>query len=113
MGPAEMFLAFVGALDLGLSNAREIPLEHEEGVSAAFGKWVRLTLAAKGVDFVVEDHQRLVKAAASFKGLLQGKTVKGEELIRDLPVVASELGVEEGECWDVIQEHLHTVTKGE
>ena len=26
MGPAEMFLAFVGALDFGLSNAREIPL---------------------------------------------------------------------------------------
>lgn len=115
MGPAEMFLAFVGALDLGLSNAKEIPLEHEGSVSAAFGKWVRLTLASKGVDFVVEDHQRLVDAASSFQGLLKGKTVKGEELIRDLPVIAGELGVEEGECWDVIQEHLHTVTtdKGE
>ena len=110
MGPAEMFLAFVGALDLGLSNTKEIPLEHEGSISAAFGKWVRLTLASKGVDFVVEDHQRLVKAAASFEGLLKGKTVKGEELIRDLPLIAAELGVEEGECWDVIQEHLHTVT---
>lgn len=113
MGPAEMFLAFVGALDLGLSNAREIPLECEGSVSAAFGKWVRLTLASKGVDFVVEDHQRLVDAAPSFQGLLKGKTVKGEELIRDLPVIAGELGVEEGECWDVIQEHLHTLTTAE
>lgn len=110
MGPAEMFMAFVGALDLGLSNAKEIPLEFEESVSAVFGKWVRLTLASKGVDFVVEDHQRLVEAAASFKGLLAGKTVKGEELVKDLPVIAAELGVEEGECWDVIQEHLHTIT---
>ena len=110
MGPAEMFMAFVGALDLGLSNAKEIPLEHEESVSAVFGKWVRFTLASKGVDFVVEDHQRLTEAAASFKGLLAGKTVKGEELIKDLPVIAGELGVEEGECWDVIQEHLHTLT---
>jgi len=113
MGPAEMFLAFVGALDLGLSNAKEIPLEHEESVSAMFGKWVRLTLAGRGVDFVVEAHQRLVKAADSFKGLLSGKTVKGEQLVKDLPVIAAELGVEEGECWDVIQEHLHILTKAE
>lgn len=115
MGPAEMFLAFVGALDLGLSNAKEIPLEHEGSVSAAFGKWVRLTLASKGVDFV-DEHQRLVEAAASFKELLsKNKPVKGEQLVKDLPVIAGELGVEEGECWDVIQEHLHTLTtdKGE
>ena len=110
LGPAEVFLAFVGALDLGLSNVREIPLELEGSVSAAFGKWVRLTLASKGVDFVVEDHQRLVESASSFKGLLAGKTVKGEELVRDLPVIAEELKVTEGECWDVIQEHLHHLT---
>jgi len=55
----------------------------------------------------------LTEAAASFKGLLAGKTVKGEELIKDLHVIAGELGVEEGECWDVIQEHLHTLTTNE
>jgi len=110
MGPAEMFLAFVGALDLGLSNAKEIPLEHEESVSAVFGKWVRLTLAGKGVDFAVDDKQRLINAAASFKVLLSGgKPAKGEQLVKDLPLIAVELGVEEGECWDVIQEHLRAL----
>lgn len=112
LGPADLFLAFVGELDLGLADVQEIPLEQEDAVVKAFGKWVRTRLATRGVDFVVEDHQRLVEAAASFKGLLAGKPVKGEELIEDLPAIARECGVEEGECWDVIQESI-TSEKGE
>lgn len=112
LGPADLFLAFVGELDLGLADVKEIPLEQEDAVVKAFGKWVRTRLATSGVDFVVEDHQRLVEAAASFKGLLLGKPVKGEQLVEDLPAIAKECGVEEGECWDVIQEAI-TTDKGE
>lgn len=103
VGPAELFLAFVGHLDLGLTEVREIPLDQEVAVTQAFGRWVRQQLALRGIDFVVEDHQRLVEAAGSFKGLLTGKAVRGDQLLSDLPVIATELGLQEGELWDEIQ----------
>jgi hypothetical protein len=41
MGPAELFLVFTGEVDLQLPDALEIPLEVEEVVTKAFGKWYR------------------------------------------------------------------------
>ena len=106
MGPAEVFLAFTGELDLAQGDAREIPLEKEGEVSKAMGRYVRLTLATNGVDFVVEDRQRLEKAATSFKGLLSGKDVRGEQLLNDLPAIATELGTSDEELWDLISTTL-------
>ena len=107
MGPAEVFLAFTGELDLQLGDAKEIPLEKEAAVSKGLGKTVRMALAKRGVDFVVEDHQRLVNAATSFKGLLTGKEVRGEVLVAELPVIAEETGVSEDDLWDEVMEIIN------
>jgi hypothetical protein len=104
MGPAEVFLAFTGALDLQLGEVREIPLEREAAVSKGLGKYVRMVLAKAGVDFVVEDQQRLFKAASSFKGLLTGKEVRGEVLVAELPQIAAEINVSEDDLWDEVME---------
>lgn len=102
-GPAELFLIFVGALDPGLPEVEEIPQEKESEVTRILGKFVRVRLASKGVDFVVEDQQRLLKAAPSFKGLLGGKdVVRGDVLVGDLPRIAQELELTTNELWDVI-----------
>lgn len=108
LGPAELFLIFVGELDPGLPEGREIPQEKEREVSKVFGKFVRTRLAARGVDFVVDDHQRLVELCPSFKPLLSGKEVRGDVLTTDLPVIAEELGLEVSELWDVIEPALET-----
>jgi hypothetical protein len=104
MGPAEVFLAFTGELDLQLGEVREIPLEREAAVSKGLGKYVRMVLAKAGVDFVVEDQQRLLKAASSFKGLLTGKEVRGEVLVAELPQIAAEINVSEDDLWDEVME---------
>ena len=103
LGPAELFLAFVGELDLGLPDVQEIPMEHEAAVSKDLGRHLRMAFSAKGIDWHVEDHQRLVKAAPALEGLLGGQTVNGEEVVRDLPKVAELLSTNEAELWDVIQ----------
>ena len=108
LGPAELFLAFVGELDLGLPDVQEIPLEDEERVNKAFGKWLRGELAKRGVDFVVEDRKRLFELTPAMEGLLTGVRVNGDLLIEGLPAIAGELGVGEAELWDVIQ---HEVSK--
>jgi hypothetical protein len=95
MGPAEMFLAFTGELDLQLPEEREIPMDQEARVSQEFGKWVRMELAKRGVDFVVSDQQRLMQASPAFRELTTGKDLRGERLIEALPA-----GVEE--LWDVL-----------
>jgi hypothetical protein len=106
IGPAEVFLIFTGAIDLDLPDLKEIPVEMEAEVSKVLGKWVRLELAKRGVDFVVEDHQRLIKAAPSMKALIGGKGVTGEQLMGDLPAIAEVVGVVEAELWDVISEAM-------
>jgi hypothetical protein len=108
LGPAEMFLAFVGELDLGLPDVQEIPLEDEESVNKAFGKWLRGELAKRGVDFVVEDRKRLIELTPAMEGLLTGVRVNGDLLIEGLPAIAGELGVGEAELWDVIQAEITT-----
>jgi hypothetical protein len=60
------------------------------------------------VDFVVDDHQRLVELCPSFKPLLSGKEVRGDVLTTDLPAIAEELGLEVSELWDVIEPALET-----
>jgi hypothetical protein len=106
LGPAEMFLAFTGELDLQLPDALEIPIEVEEAVTKSFGKWYRQQLATNGVDFVVDDHQRLVEACTSMKGLLSGKAVRGEQLVADLPVLANEINAAQQDLQDVLAEQL-------
>jgi len=103
LGPAELFLAFVGELSLGLPDVQEIPLEMEAVVSKEFGRHLRMAFAAQGIDWHVEDHQRLVKAAPALAGLLGGQTVQGEEVVRDIPRIAELLSTTEGELWDAIQ----------
>jgi hypothetical protein len=106
LGPAEMFLAFTGELDLQLPDALEIPLEVEEAVTKAFGKWYRQQLAANGVDFVDDDQQRLLKVCPSMKGLITGKAVRGEQLVTDLLVLANEIGAAQQDLQDQLAELL-------
>lgn len=106
LGPAEMFLAFTGELDLQLPDAMEIPIEVEDSVTKAFGKWYRQQLATNGVDFVADDHQRLVEACTSMRGLLSGKAVKGDQLVADLPVLANEVNAAQQDLQDVLAEQL-------
>ena len=103
LGPAELFLAFVGELDLGLPDVQEIPQECEVEVNKEFGRWLRIELAKRGVDYVVEDKARLYGLAPALEGLLTGVTVHGEVIVESLAAIAGELGVPEGELWDVIQ----------
>jgi hypothetical protein len=106
LGPAEVFLAFTGELDLQLPDALEIPLEVEEAVTKGFGKWYRRQLAANGVDFVVDDHQRLLKVCPSMASLITGKAVRGEQLVADLPALATELGSTPTDLQDQLAELL-------
>lgn len=106
LGPAEVFLAFTGELDLKLPDALEIPLDVEEAVTKSFGKLYRQQLAANGVDFVDDDHQRLLKLCPSMKGLITGKAVRGEQLVADLPVLANEVGTTQQDLQDTLSELL-------
>ena len=107
MGPAEVFLVFTGEIDLQLGEIREIPVEKEAAVSKGLGKFVRMALAKAGVDFVVEDQQRLVNTATSFKGLLTGKEIRGEVLVDELPLIAAELNLSDQDLWDEVMEIIN------
>jgi hypothetical protein len=107
MGPAEVFLVFTGEMDLQLGEIREIPVEKEAVVSRGLGKFVRTELAKAGVDFVVEDQQRLVNTATSFKGLLTGKEIRGEVLVAELALIAAEIGISEDDLWDEVMELIN------
>jgi hypothetical protein len=109
LGPAEMFLAFTGELNLQLPDALEIPLEVEEMVTKSFGKLYRQQLAANGIDFVDDDQQRLLKVCPSMKGLITGKAVRGEQLVTDLPVLASEVGLAQQDLQDQLAELLTSI----
>lgn len=111
LGPAELFLLFVGELSYGLADQQHIPLGAETGVSKAVGRWFRQQLAVKGVDYAVEDSQRLYHTAPTFKELLLGRVISGDALIKDIPALCQEVGCAEEVVWEVIngalQEAVH------
>ena len=106
------FLAFVGDHPMGGGLADEIPMDHGDEVMAIFGKWVRHSFALKGVDYVVDDYDRLTRAAGSLKGLLRGKEVDPEDVVGDLPAIAELIGTSTTECWDVISGAIADLAEG-
>ena len=72
-------------------------------VAKDLGKWFRRALAVKGVDYVVEDAQRLRELSPTIESLLKGRTPHGDEVVAVVPLIATELGTGEGEVWDVIE----------
>ena len=106
LGPEDLFSVFVGLLDLGLEDVREIPLEKEAQVAKDLGRWFRRELALKNIDYVVEDAKRLHELSPTIESLLKGRTPHGDQIVEAIPLIAKELGLVEGEVWDVIQSSL-------
>jgi len=103
LGPTDLFAVFTGLLDLGLEDVREIPAAKEREVVKTLGRWFRRELAVKGVDYVVEDAQRLRQLSPTIEALLLGRVPNGDEVVAVIPLIAKELGVGEGEVWDVVE----------
>ena len=102
LGPTDLFAVFTGLLDLGLEERKEIPADKEVKVVKELGKWFRRQLALKGVDYAVEDAQRLKDLSPVIEGLIKGKAVHGDAVVEVIPLIAEETGMSEGEVWDVI-----------
>lgn len=112
LGPTDLFAVFTGLLDLGLEDKREIPADQEVKVVKELGKWFRRQLAIKGVDYAVEDAQRLKDLSPTIEQLLKGKTPHGDEVVEVIPLIAGELGLSEGEVWDVIDAAIDQTPEG-
>lgn len=112
LGPTDLFAVFTGLLDLGLDEVREIPGEQEVVVAKKLGKWLRMSLSAKGVDWGVEEAQRLKDLSPTIEALLWGRTPNGDEVVEAIPLIAEELGIGEGEVWDEIERILGEESKG-
>jgi hypothetical protein len=102
LGPTDLFAVFTGLLDLGLEDLREIPAESEAKVAKDLGRWLRVSLAAKGIDWSCTDERRFRELHPAVEKLLWNGTPYGDEVVEAIPLMAKELGIGEGEVWDVI-----------
>jgi hypothetical protein len=102
MGPTGLFEAFTGLRKLPYDSSRIIASDQEERVCEALGKWMRLRIANKGVDWLSE-MPSLRSQCDIVEPLLMGRTVDGDRLLYRLPQLAAIGGVSEDDLWGVIQ----------
>ena len=100
LGPAEIFQAITGLVDLGIQLDRQIPYEAEQEVSQHLGKFLRLELAKNGVDWM-GDMGELITRCRCIEPLLYGKQVSGAEIIEQLPTLAEMIGMDTDQIWAI------------
>jgi hypothetical protein len=105
MGPAGLFEAFCGFRPLIADDQWTLTLEQEPIASATLGKLLRMSLAAKGIDWLTEIPQ-LRSRSSVIEPLLLGKAVSGYELIQQLPQLAAIAGTTKEALWAQIESAL-------
>jgi hypothetical protein len=98
MGPADVFVACAGLIDLGMDTEHQIPKDREEVASRATGKYLRLALAKAGVDWM-DLLPELRGHCPSMEPLLMGRTVPADQLVADLPALAAAIDADAEELW--------------
>ncbi len=98
MGPTDVFAACAGLTDLGVDTERQVPMDKEVEVAKATGKYLRLALAKRGIDWM-EEMPELRRQCPSFEPLLMGQPVAGDQLVEDLPALAAAVGSSADELW--------------
>lgn len=88
LGLAEVYLAVIGELDLGLNTEIFIPEEHAATCSKAVARHLRMELARQGMDWM-EDLDPLPGVSQQVVDLLHGSTLTGTQLCDELPTIAS------------------------
>ena len=100
MGPTDMFNAFSGLIDLGISNARTIPVRKEKAVSKALGKYMRIALAKLDIDYISESME-LKKKSKTIDKLIYNKPVSGASIIADISNLAKLAQQDEEDIWGI------------
>lgn len=107
LGPTGLFQAFTGLRELSIDASRSIAPDGEAAASAAIGRYLRLRLAAKGVDWLTE-LPTLSSVSPAVHDLLMGRTVQGDRLLLQLPALAGMAGTTDEELWHLIQDAVAT-----
>lgn len=107
MGPTGLFEVFCGLREPSDGVQRLLPPEQDEAASRAAGRWLRLRLGAKGIDWV-EEMPQLTQTCPFAEDLLQGKTISGHVLMRGLSLVAQLGDATREELWAAIAQELGT-----
>ena len=106
MGPTDVFAACAGLVDLGVDAERLLPTGSEVAVAKSTGKFLRLALAKRGIDWM-EELPELRRECPSLEPLLMGKPVSGDQLVDELPALAATADVTVDELWGLaVQPHL-------
>ena len=100
MGPMDMFAAFAGIKDLGISSAKTIPVRKEKAVAKSLGKYMRLALAKLDIDYVSEITS-LKKKSKTIEALVFSKPVSGAAICSDLPALAKLADQGEEDLWGI------------
>ena len=106
LGPAEVFLAITGMIDLQINLERQIPNQCESDVSQALGKTLRMELAKQGIDWL-DEIMTLKDQAPCIEALLMGKEVRGSEITEQLDQLAKIADMNADQLWALaIAPHL-------
>ena len=105
LGPAEVFQAIAGLIDLGLSTDRFISSDYEEAVAKAMGKYLRIELAKQGQDWM-EDIVELRKTSTCIEDLLMGQKVKGPIILEQLDKLAEVVEQDADHLWNAVIQPL-------
>lgn len=105
LGPTGLFEAFSGLRALSSAPERTIAPEDEDAACSALGKFLRLNLAARGIDWLSEI-PTLRNSCSSIEPLLMGKAIPADRLLTQLPRLAAIAETTEEELWQVIETAL-------
>ena len=100
LGPAEVFQAIAGLIDLQVMTDRFISSDAESHVSKALGKYLRIELAKQEIDWM-EDIVDLRQESTCIEDLLMGRKVKGPIIIEQLDKLAGVVGKDADQLWAV------------
>ena len=100
LGPAEVFLALTGMIDLEVNLERQIPSQSESDVSKELGRTLRMELAKQGVDWLGEI-MTLKEQAPCIENLLMGKQVRGSEITDQLEELAKIADMTPDQLWSM------------
>ena len=107
MGPADVFLTLAGQVDHGVDFSRQIPQELESEACRSVARYLRLTLAKNGCDWM-DELQRLKKFSPISEILLMGGIVAGDFLVRELDNLGKMIGQKGDTIWTTC---LHSLVK--
>jgi hypothetical protein len=100
LGPAEVFQAIAGLIDLQVMSDRFISSDVESHVSKALGKYLRVELAKQEIDWM-DDIADLRQQSTCIEDLLYGKKVKGAIILEQLSKLAGVIGKDADQLWSV------------